>query len=75
MRAAPDAGLVEVRVMNVRIVRVPVRHRFVSMRMGVRLLPVPRERVRVPVMRVVHVRMRVLDGLVNMLMVVALGQM
>ena len=75
MRAAPDAGSVEVRVMNVRIVRVPVRHRFVSMRMGVRLLPVPRERVRVPVMLVVHVRMRVLDGLVNMLMVVALGQM
>ena len=75
MRAAPDAGSVEVRVMNVRIVRVPVRHRFVSMRMGVRLLPVPRERVRVPVMLVVHVRMRVLDGLVNMLMVVTLGQM
>ena len=64
-----------VSVMQVGIVRVPVRHRRMGMRMDVRLAAVPREVVRVAMVRVVRVRVRMLQRIVAMRVRVALAQM
>jgi hypothetical protein len=64
---------VPVPVVDVRIVRVPVRQRRVPVRMHVRLAAIPGEVVRVLVVLVVTVRMRMLEKLVRMLVFVPLA--
>lgn len=61
-------------MMDVGIVRVPVRQRFVPMQMRVRLLAVPREVVRMPMMLVGTVAMRMNEHFVHVLMLVTLAQ-
>lgn len=60
-------------VMQVGVVRVRMHHRLVPMRMHMRFAPVPGEVVLVAVVLVVRVRMRVLDRLMHVLVLVALA--
>ncbi len=53
-----------VAVMNIRIMRMAVHQRPVNMDMGMRFGAVPREIVRVPMMRIVRVRVPVRQGFV-----------
>lgn len=64
-----------VAMMDVRVVRMGVDHRRVNVPMRMRLTPIPREIVRMPVMLVVHVGMRVLLPLVGMRVLVPLRDM
>ena len=57
-------------VMNIREMRVRMRDRRMGMRMGVRLVAIPREIVFVPVMRVVPMTMRVVQRGVRVRMLV-----
>lgn len=61
-------------VVNVRIVRVRVGHRVMAVPVGVRLSRGFSGRVAVPVMFVVLVQMRVLEGLVRMAVCVTLRE-
>ena len=60
--------------MNVRVVRVLVRERLVAMPMRVWLGTVPRERMRMPMVRVVVVQMGMVQRLMGMRVFVALAQ-
>lgn len=62
-----------VAVVQIRIVWMTVRHGLVDMRMGVRLLAVPREIVRVLMMGVVAMAVVVCQRLMRVLMLVALA--
>jgi len=64
-----------VTVVNVRVVRVAVCQRLVPMSVAVRLTAGIARAVRVLVMRVVVVKMLVLDGLVRVVVLVVFGQM
>jgi hypothetical protein len=55
-------------VMDIREMRMRVRHGCMAVRMGMRLVAVPREVVLVLVMRVVPVTMRVLERIVRVRM-------
>lgn len=61
-------------VVDIRIMRVTVRDRFVGMRVRMRLLAIPLEIVRVLVMRVVHMAMGVGHRFVGVQVLVVLGQ-
>ena len=61
-------------VMQVGVVRVAVRETAMPVRMGVRFAAVPREAVAMLVMLIVRVRMRVLDRLVHVVVLMALRQ-
>ena len=63
-----------VAVMQVRVVRMAVRHPAVAMRMRVRLVSLPREAVPMLMVIIVRVRMRMLHRLVHVLMLVALRE-
>ena len=62
-------------VMQVGIMRVLVHHRRVAVRMGVRFARRIGRRVRVPVVLVVRVPVLVLHRFVDVLVIVALGDM
>ena len=59
-------------VMQVRVVRMAVRHPAVAMRMRMRLVSVPGEAVPMLMVIIVRVRMRMLHRLVHVLMLMAL---
>ena len=61
-------------MMQVGMMRMSVQHRCVSMPVDVGFAGIHARRVMVPMMFVVAVPMLVLDGLVDMLVVVPLGQ-
>ena len=61
--------------MDVRVVRVVVRHGLVPVRMRVRLAGWIARRVRVPVVRIVDIQVFVLHRLVMVLVLVPLGDM
>lgn len=62
-------------VVDVRKVRVPVRQNAMPMRVHMRLAPVPRKVMLVLVMRVVSMRMRVLERLMRVLVLVPFSNM
>jgi hypothetical protein len=62
-------------MMDVRVVRMAVQQRLVAMLVGMRLFAVPAGLVRVPMVRVVNVRVIVSERFVQMLVFVPLGQM
>ena len=62
------------RVMHVRHVRVPMSHWLVLVRMRMRLARRVRSFMGVSVMDVMHMRMRMNESLVKMLMLVMFGQ-
>ena len=63
-----------VTVVNIRIVRMAVHERFMRVMVGVRLDAVPREVVRVLVVRIVRMPMRVRERLVRVRVLVPLGE-
>lgn len=71
--ARPDPSMM-VTVMQIREVRVTMTERRVHVGMAMRLAGRGSRRMGVPVVLVVDVRVRVLEGLVLVLVVVALGQ-
>ena len=62
-----------VSVMDIRVMRVAVRHRLVLMRMAVRLGAIPGEIMLMLVMRVMRMLMVMLHGLMGMVMLVPFG--
>jgi hypothetical protein len=66
---------VRVLVVDVRIVRMLVRQRFMPMRMGVRFIAIPGKFVPMPVMLVVLMAMGMLQRLVRMPMLMPFADM
>lgn len=62
-------------MVDIRIMRMRVGHRLVSMRVGMRLRAIPGEIMRVPVMCIMHMPVRMQHGFMGMQMVMLLGQM
>ena len=73
-RRAKTPVLMPVLVMDVGVVGVRVPNPLVAVGMGVRLLPVPFRSVRMPVMRIVPMRVTVLERLMRVRMSVLLAQ-
>jgi hypothetical protein len=63
-----------VAVMRIGIMRMPVPHRPMDMRVRVRLGAIPREIMLMLVMRVMHMSVLVRQGFMAVFMLVALGQ-
>lgn len=61
-------------MMDIGVVRVAVRQRFVCVRMRVRLAPIPVEIVHMLVMGIVHMAMGMRDRFMSVHMLVAFGQ-
>ena len=66
-------------MMQVREVRMPVRYRLVLVLVGMRLRVmrldvIPREGMRVPMMLIVDVRMRMLERVMRVLVLMVFGQ-
>ncbi len=68
-------GSMFVSMVDVRHMLVRMRCRFVCVLVGVRLAAVPSEIVRMPVMRIMNMRMRVLERSVRMLVPMPFGEM
>ena len=68
-------SLMTMPVMHVRVMRVLMRHRIVTMQVHVRFGSIPLEIVLVQVMSIVRMRMAVRERFVTMFVRVPLGQM